>query len=197
MKSTFQQVCFATKQKLPTTLGILHAYAMQHGEGADGVHWIECIFVQKGGTLASACLDMASRPPKWNYTGSGRDVMQVNYQMCSLYFCGFWYRQLTAQKQKQKCDQAIQLFFIWKIKTNTHIYETHPTVLKNTPCSFVSGKNQSGNTHFTKPAVFVVAARQLMVEEGPDVPDTLLPPRRAGPSFVSLCYQLYYQHIHT
>ena len=52
MKSTFQQVCFATKQKLPTTLGILHAYAMQHGEGADGVHWIECIFVQKGGTLA-------------------------------------------------------------------------------------------------------------------------------------------------
>ena len=64
MKSTFQQVCFATKQKLPTTLGILHAYAMQHGEGADGVHWIECIFVQKGGTLASACLDMASPASK-------------------------------------------------------------------------------------------------------------------------------------
>ena len=64
MKSTFQQVCFATKQKLPTTLGILHAYAMQHGEGADGVHWIECIFVQKGGTLASTCLDMASLASK-------------------------------------------------------------------------------------------------------------------------------------
>ena len=129
MKSTFQQVCFATKQRLRTTLGILHAYAMQHGEGADGVHWIECIFVQKGGTLASACLDMASRPPKWNYTGSGRKVMQVNYQMCSLYL--LWLLISPADGTKAKAKMRPSNTIILHLKN-----QTKHTYLWNTPYSF-------------------------------------------------------------